>query len=144
MELYLLNTVEGLKPCNDDDYDSKRKLKIGQIYKAKIVLARNLDFHRKYFALINTAWAYQGEKREAFFHHDVNCFRKTVEIAAGCCEKIYSLSRKEWIEIPKSISFDKMDELEFRELYDRVKDVLFRTFLTHITEEEFMANLMNY
>lgn len=144
MELYLLNTVEGLKPCYDSDYDNKKKLKIGQTYKAKIVLARNLDFHRKYFSLINTAWAYQGEKREEFFHHDINCFRKTVEIAAGCCEKCYSLSRREWIEIPKSISFEKMDELEFRDLYDRVKDVLFKTFLTHITEEEFMQNLTNY
>lgn len=142
--MYLLNTAEGLKPCKDEDYDNKKKLKIGQIYRAKIVLARNLDFHRKYFSLINTAWAYQGEAREEFFHHDVNCFRKTVEIAAGCCEKIYSLSRQEWIEIPKSISFEKMDELEFRELYDRVKDVLFKTFLTHVTEEEFMTNLMNY
>lgn len=144
MEMYLLNTVEGLKPCNDDDYDSKKKLKIGHVYKAKIVLVRNLDFHRKYFALINTAWSYQDERREAFFHHDVNCFRKTVEVAAGCCERIYSLSRHEWVEIPKSISFEKMDELEFRDLYERVKDVLFSTFLTHITEKDFMGNLINY
>lgn len=144
MELYLLNTVEGLKPLYDADYDNKKKLKIGQAYKAKIVLARNLDFHRKYFSLINTAWAYQSETREEFFHHDVNCFRKTVEVAAGCCDRIYSITRREWIDIPKSISFEKMDELEFRELYDRVKDVLFKTFLTHISEKEFMSNLMNY
>lgn len=144
MELYLLNTVEGLKPMYDADFDNKRKLKIGQTYKAKIVLVRNLDFHRKYFSLINTAWAYQSEAREEFFHHDIGCFRKTVEVAAGCCERIYSLSRHEWIEIPKSISFDKMDELEFRDLYGRVRDVLFKTFLTHISEEEFMRNLVDY
>lgn len=144
MEMLLLNTVEGLKPCFDADYDNKKKLKIGQTYKAKIVLARNLDFHRKYFSLINTAWAYQSEAREEFFFHDINCFRKTVEIAAGNCEKVYSLVRGEWVDIPKSISFDKMDELEFRDLYERVKDVLFKTFLTHISEEEFMSNLINY
>lgn len=144
MELYLLNTVEGFKPLYDADYDNKKKLKIGQTYKAKIVLVRNLNFHRKYFSLINTAWAYQSEAREEFFHHDVECFRKTVEVAAGCCDRVYSLSRKEWMDVPKSISFEKMDEIEFRDLYERVKDVLFKTFLTHISEEEFMSNLMNF
>jgi len=55
MELYLLNTSEGLKPCYDKDYDEKKKLKIGATYKAKITLARNVQFHRKYFSLINLA-----------------------------------------------------------------------------------------
>ena len=26
MELYLLNTLEGLKPCYDSDYDEKKKI----------------------------------------------------------------------------------------------------------------------
>ena len=35
MEIRLLNTPSGLKPLYDEDYDQKKKLKIGEIYKAK-------------------------------------------------------------------------------------------------------------
>ncbi len=144
MELLLLNTDGGLKPCYDEDYDNKKKLKLGQIYKAKITLARNIDFHRKYFALINCAWAYQNEKTTAYFKNDINSFRKTIEVAAGHCDTLFNLRLKEWVDVPKSIAFDKMDELEFRELYDRVKDIIFSMFIKNISEEEFMNNLINF
>jgi hypothetical protein len=144
MELLLLNTDGGLKPCYDEDYDNKKKLKLGQIYKAKITIARNIDFHRKYFALINCAWAYQNEKTTAYFKNDINSFRKTIEVAAGHCDTLFNLRLKEWVDVPKSIAFDKMDELEFRELYDRVKDIIFSMFIKNVSEEEFMNNLINF
>ena len=37
MKLLLLNTREGLKPLTDDDYDEKKKLKIGEIYEVRLV-----------------------------------------------------------------------------------------------------------
>lgn len=144
MELFLMNTSEGLKPCYDEDYEEKRKLKIGQIYKAKITLARNVDLHRKYFKLISVAWEYQDEKVVEFFKQNVDLFRKSVEMSAGLCDTVFSLSRKEWIDIPKSISFDKMDEFEFRELYESVKGVLFQVFLKNVSEEEFEKNLKDF
>ena len=144
MDIYCTNTARGLVPNYDADYDSKKKLKIGETYKCKITKPRNYEFHRRYFALINCAFEYLDERQTDFFKNDVELFRKTVEIAAGNCELVYSIKRQEWIEIPKSISFSSMDDLEFQELYERVKGVLFDTFLTHITEEEFMSNLINF
>ena len=144
MELNLLNTAGGLVPCDDNDYEEKRKLKIGQIYKATIKLNRNYRLHRKYFALINCAWAYQNERQTAFFKGSVEIFRKTMEMAAGHCERVYSIEHKEWQDVPKSIAFDKMDEAEFRELYERVKDVLFATALRGVSEEEFLDALANF
>ena len=144
MELYLLNTTSGLKPCYDEDYEEKKKLKIGETYKAKITLARNLKFHKKFFAFINCAWEYQNEKVVEFFHHNKDAFRKTVVIAAGWYEPVYSIDKKEWTQNYKSIAFDKMDEAEFMDLYDNVKRVLFQTFLRHIDEEEFVKNLINF
>lgn len=143
MYLFCTNTVRGLIPCYDSDYEEKRKLRIGETYRCNITLAKGIAFHRKYFALINCAWAYQNERTVEHFK-TVDSFRKTVEIAAGHCDTIYSIARKEWIEVPKSIAFDKTDELEFRELYERVKDVLFGVFLKNISEEEFMKNLVNF
>lgn len=143
MKLLLLNTSQGLKPCYDEDFDEKKKLKLGEVYEVTIKKSRNYLLHKKYFSLINTAWEYQSERVVEHFKN-VDCFRKTVEIAAGWCDTVYSISRKEWVEIPKSIAFDKMDEFEFRDLYERVKDVLFKYFLKNISEEEFTRNLINY
>lgn len=144
MELRLLNTPSGLKPLYDEDYDQKKKLKIGEIYKVKITIARNINFHRKYFALINCAWAYQNESTTKHFKNNVECFRKTVEIAAGHCDTVYNLSLKSWVDIPKSIAFDKLKQEEFEDLYERVKDVLFTTFLKGIDEEEFLNNMIDF
>ena len=71
-------------------------------------------------------------------------FRKTVEMAAGHCEMVYRLESKEWVEVPKSIAYDKIDEVEFRDLYERVKDVLLLVFLKGISEEEFLDALANF
>lgn len=143
MKLNLQNTARGLIPCYDDDFDEKKKLKIGEIYKVEIKLYRNYDFHKKYFALINCAWEYLTEKQQEFIKSK-NGFRKTLQIAAGWCEVTYSIARKDWIEESKSIAFDEMDNAEFETLYNGVKDVLFTTFLRNISEEEFMKNLINF
>lgn len=138
MKLLLLNTPTGLKPLYDADFEEKRKLRLGEVYQAEIKMARNLQFHRKYFALINTAWEYLNEATTAHFGGNIETFRKCVEVAAGHCDKAYHLATKSWIEVPKSIAFNKMDEAAFADLYERVKDVLFRVFLRDIDEQEFI------
>ena len=144
MKLLLLNTSQGLKPCYDSDYEERKKLKIGETYMADIKVPRNLEFHKKYFALIHCAWEYQNEKVVAHFRHNVELFRKSVEITAGWCEMQYSIKRKEWIEAPKSIAFDKMDQAEFDSHYENVKTVLFTVFLKNISEVEFQTNLASF
>lgn len=143
MEIFLLNTSQGLKPLYDEDYEERKKLKIGETYKAKITVPRNLDFHRKYFALIKCAWEYQNEAVVSHFK-TIEHFRKSVEMAAGYSDTVFNISLKSWVEIPKSIAFDKMGNDEFSEMYERIKDVLFKIFLKNITEEEFLKNLINF
>jgi len=143
MKLNLLNTTSGLKPCYDDDFDEKKKLKLGQVYQVEIKLLRNYEFLQKYFALINCSWEYLTEKQREFIKSKEN-FRKTLQIAAGWSDTYYSIKRKEWIEESKSISFESMTEEEFVTLYENVKDTLFATFLRNVSEEEFMRNLINF
>ena len=69
---------------------------------------------------------------------------KYVEVASGHCEMFFSPELKEWVEVPMSISFSKMDEFAFRELYEKVRHTLFTVFLNHISIEEFENNLINY
>ena len=143
MELFLLNTSVGLKPLYDADFDERKKLRVGETYKATITIPRNLAFHRKYFALINCAWEYLTEAQQAPFVN-IEQFRKHLEVAAGWYEQWYSPDYNLHLRIPKSISFSKMSGDEFSELYKRIKDVLFTHFLTNISEEEFTKNLINF
>lgn len=145
MKFTAIKTANGLKPAFDEDYESYSKLKNGDSFTVEIRKQRNPQFHRLYFSLINCAYAYQNEKRcELLFSNSIDKFRKTVEVSAGHCETIYSQKLECFVDVPKSIAFNKMDEFEFRELYERIKDVLFKSYLNHISEDEFNRNLINY
>ena len=141
MKINLLNTSRGLVPMYDYDYDEKKKLRIGEVYCAEVRLQRNYEFLKKYFALINCAWEYLTEP-QAEFYKNKEIFRKIIEVVAGHCEKWYSPELKKWVEIPKSISFDKMDNAEFQDLYSRVLDVIIISL--KIDREEFERNISNF
>jgi hypothetical protein len=143
MRFLVVNTPRGLIPLGDDDYEEKHKLKIGQTYSVEVKVARNVDFHRKYFALISYAWEFLNEQETATFKSKDN-FRKYLEISAGHCEVIYHPRLQEFVEIPKSISFGSMDNAQFSDLYDRVKDVIFSIIGSRVTREEFERILIDF
>lgn len=143
MKLLVINTPRGLVPMGDDDFDEKKKLKLGQTYSVEIKVARNVDFHRKYFALIAYAWEFLNEQETATFKSKDN-FRKYLEMAAGHCDVIYHPRLQEFVEIPKSISFGSMDNTAFSELYERVKDVIFSIIGDRVTREEFERLLIDF
>lgn len=145
MELLLYNTPSGLKPCYDEDYEEKKKLKIGEIYKAKITIPRNIKHHRKFFAMLKTCWEYQSEERRAkMFQNSFDLFRQTVLLAAGISNRIWDVNAKRFIDIPKSISFSNMTQTEFDEVYNRCFDVLCSTFVSHVSRYELESNFYNF
>lgn len=143
MRLVVVNTPRGLIPMGDDDYDEKKKLKIGQTYSVEVKVMRNVDFHRKYFALIAYAWEFLNEKELDTFKTKDN-FRKYLEISAGHCDVIFHPRLQEFVEIPRSISFGSMDNTEFSELYRRIKDVIFSIIGGRVTEAEFERLLLDF
>lgn len=141
--MLVVNTPRGLVPFGDDDYDQKKKLKVGEAYNVEVKVARNVEFHRKYFALIAYAWEFLNEKEIQTFKNKDN-FRKYLEVAAGHCEVIYHPRLQEFVEIPKSISFGSMDNTSFNDLYKRVKDVIFSIIGGRVSEKEFERLLLDF
>lgn len=141
MKINLVVTEDGFVCATDKDKEEKKTLKRGTIVECTIKEYRNYKFHKKYFSLINCAWEYLNEEQQQFFYNSKDSFRKTVEISAGHCEPVYNRTRNEWIDMPKSVAFDKMTEAEFSQLYERVKDVLYSLFLTSVNREEFENEL---
>lgn len=144
MKINLQVTSEGFKCASDEDWEKKKTLKRGTIVECTVKEYRNYKFHKLYFSMINLSWEYLDESQRAFFKENVDTFRKTVEIAAGHYEPVYSVSRHMWLEVPKSIAFDKLDEASFHELYERVKTVIFQTFIPQIKMDEFEYALKDF
>lgn len=145
MKIKVICTPLGLQPIYEEDYDSKKKLKVGECYTAEIRLIRNLQFHKKAFSLLNTAWLLLPERTQNGFR-SIDAFRDTITVAAGFVDVFYDIKRKGYIERPKSWSFDSMDNAEFEELYERMKDVIWGILSSRvsITQDVFEQYLANY
>jgi len=148
MRINVLNTTMGLIPLDLDDHDEKKKLKIGEVYEASIVLKRNYRLHKLFFALINCAFEYlndeQTERLGGYNRIGKENFRKDMLIAAGVTTSYYSAVDGDFRVEAKSLAFDRMDDAEFRDVYDAVKDAIFRTVLRGISEEEFNKRLIGF
>lgn len=146
MKLNLVNTPRGfLVPESDADYDGKARLRIGETYTAEIKLVRNPELHRLYFQMLRTAWEFLPEAvRSEKFHGNQEAFRKCMEITAGYYEEFYSPRFKDWVQGPKSIAFEKLDETGFRELYNGVRAVLDKILTRYIPLETFEQYFLKF
>ena len=145
MKINLFNTPQGLIPLYDEDLDEKKKLRLGEVYAAEIRVPRNYKFHKKFFALINTGYSLLPERTQNGFR-SVEGFRQYVTVAAGYYDTYFSPRLREFVEIPKSISFASMDDAEFAKCYDAVKDVIWGILSSkiNITQQVFEQYLSTF
>lgn len=144
MEIHLVRTSLGLQAYSDEDYDLLKKIKVGSVVKAKIVQPRNVKFHRKFFAMLNAAWDCLTEQQRNNLHSKDN-FREQLLITSGFVEPLYDMYGQKFLERAKSISFAKMDEPAFSEVYNRVLDTILTLLVGNgVSEEEFNYILRNY
>ena len=144
MKLTCVNTSVGLVPLGDADHDAKGKLLSGAIYEVDVKEFRNHRFHRKFFALVRLSFEYLTEGERAGFRENVELWRAYITVAAGFADVFFSPSRGEFVEYPKSIAFDKMNESEFGDLYERVKDVVWSIIGERVSASDFESKLSNF
>ena len=143
MKLQVICTTNGLVPLGDDSYEEKRKLRVGQVYECEVKVVRNYRFLKKAFALLNAAWSLMNERQQAGWRSKEG-FRNYLTVAAGHYDTYYNQRLQAFVELPRSWSCDKMDEAEFSNLYDRMKDVIFAVLGDRVTEEIFDKVLANF
>jgi hypothetical protein len=139
-DVTLMKSTNGaLIPCDAGAQEFIAKLKAGAGVRAKISKVRNINFHRKFFALLNIgfeAWEtpdleYAGMKVEKEFER----FRKDVTILAGFYTPVYNMKGEVRLEA-KSIAFGNMSEDEFERVYSAVANVLLTRILKNYTRED--------
>lgn len=144
MKVNLVRKDFGLFPAEDDDMGKVLKIKKGAVVEASIKKVRNYALLRKFWALIHVAWSFLTEAQQAFFHGSEDGFRCTLEVAAGYYDEFYDVQRGAWVQKPKSIAFDKMDEAEFSLLYEAVVNVIFSIFNGRVNKEQFYNALKDF
>lgn len=136
MKITFIKLLNGtFKPAYDSDYESAKKIKLGEPYEFDYKKPRNYLFHKKFFALLNMVF----ENQERFDNIDV--LREELTIAAGFYEiriGLDGIERKK----AKSISFANMDDLEFSELYNRIIDAIVKHF--RFEREDILENIEQY
>ena len=128
-----------LVPANEETGENMERYRLGDLLRSNFAKARNGQFHRKFFALLDvgydsgepeaivTDWGIPQKNREQF--------RSQVIIMAGFYETVFSLQGKFRV-VPKSISFSKMEEHEFSKLYSEVANVILERVLTNYTKAD--------
>lgn len=145
-DIYLIKTPTGaLVPADSQSAEYLQKQKIGQGFRASITRARNIKFHRKFFALLNYAFDRWEPKEKLYKGKPVaknfNQFRADITILAGYYETAIRMNGTVRVT-PKSIAFHRMDEDEFSALYSAVIDVLLQRIFIDQTRED-VDNVVN-
>lgn len=128
-----------LVPGNDETTERLEKLKTGDVLRGDFKKARNGLFLRKFFALLDIgydAWE-PGEldtKRGAP-EKNRERFRAQVTVMAGFYNPVFNIDGSVQL-IPKSVSFAKMDEDEFGQVYSAVANVLLANILGNYTRAD--------
>lgn len=131
MKIRLIRTLTGYTPADAEAQEVAKRHKPGQVVMADVVVPRNNKFHRKYFALLKLGFEYwepeQGAGPRAYKGHVIaknfDRFRGDVAILAGFYDATWNINGELRLE-PKSISFVKMEEDEFEQLYHATVQVL--------------------
>lgn len=151
-DITVQKTPTGWVPADEPSRAVHSKQKLGAVISADFKQARNYQFHKKLFALLNLAFdywdiselEYKGEKVTKNFDR----FRKDVTIIAGFYEPTYNIRNEVRLEA-KSISFASMSQDDFDALYNAVLNVLLERVLkakgfTRETVDELVDQLMSF
>jgi len=120
-------------PAYNSDYEESAKVKLGGV--VSTIRARNPDFHKKFFALLNLCFANQDQDI------NFNLFRKKMIVNAGYYDEVVEKDGHV-NKFPHSISFDNMDQTTFEKLYSDMLNVVAVKLKT--SPDEIKLELINF
>ena len=135
MQITLIKTLSGFKLAYNSDHEMVKKIPLNEPIVYDWKKPRNYKFHKKFFALLNLVY----ENQEQF--NNIDRLRSQLTIKAGYYETFFDIDGVEQFEA-KSISFAKMDEAEFSELYSRIIDVVVQWL--GVDKEDILTEIEQY
>jgi len=129
-KLFCIKVDGVLRPSTEWAEETLAKIKNGTQVQVEIKQPRNIQFHRLFFAMIKLAHQNQD-------HYETpELLLVALKVALGHVETVIAKDGNT-VYIPKSISFAKMDELEFRDFFDHAADLIVKHMLQGTDKEDF-------
>ena len=128
---------QSLRPADAQAEAYMGKIPFAEQVVVKISRPRNPEFHRKLFSLLSLV--FENQERYQNFEN----FRHEIVMRAGFFEQHVHLTGKVSY-VAKSLAFDKMDETEFADLYDRCCAVIQQYFWPEIEAAEIEEAVLDY
>lgn len=126
-----IKKLGALRPIDDTGQEVLGHLGDGEIIEVEFRKKRNVQHHRKFWALMTIVWNNIDHGR----YPTVESLVAAIKISTGHREMI-TLPNGTEVYIPRSISFAKMDQTEFERFYDRMCDVIAEYWLPGVTSQE--------
>lgn len=125
-----------LRPAGEQSRHAFSRFEIGEVFPVEVKKTRNIKNHRRFFALIQVVSSYSE-----IFNTEEKALH-AVKIAAGHCDFVpHPLEPGELMAIPKSISFAKMDEIEFQRFFSSAVQGVLSHILPQMDERSMEAAL---
>lgn len=143
MKILCVITETGLTPKYESDREEFKKLKRNAEVVVEIKKGKNIEFHKKYFALLKLTFENFPEWLEDTLNvHSVEDLRTRIKIDLG----LYDISHygNQSIIVPKSIAFDKMDETEFEKFYRMSVNHIIKNYLKGVSNEQIEEEIWKF
>ncbi len=146
MDVTLTKTRAGYVPGDPEAEEWDKTVKLGNSIRVSVTKIRNILFHRKYMALLNIGFD-NWEPGEIDSKHgtplkNFDRFRKDIAILCGYYDIVVRLDGTTRPEA-KSISFAKMEEDTFSDLYSKTIDVLLKNVYGVDMTEDKLNNIVD-
>lgn len=123
-------TLTGLSADDEAASDLLRKVQVGEVVRVEVTKPRVHKNLRRWWALMNLIHQNSDQFRSPEQAHDY------VKILAGHCTQIVSKSTGEVYLVADSISFGRMDEVEFQQVWQRAIKAVAEHIIPGIDEQE--------
>jgi hypothetical protein len=140
LKIHLVKTQAGMVAADHETEEYLKKIGLGEMIGGEFKKTRNYRFLKKWFALLNIGYDnWQAPEVESVHGVPVKNFerfRGDICILCGFYHQTIRLNGEVRIE-PKSVSFGRMTEDEFSDLYSKTITVLIENvWRGSLTEEE--------
>ena len=131
-DLYMFRRGNFLFPCGPLDSEGLERFPKGSRLKVKITQPRSIGLHRLYWAALQLVRDNMDDPPS------LDALHAAVKVRLGYVTPI-KFKSGEVVQIPGSIAFDQMDEAEFRQFFERFKDLVRTKLIPGIGKQAFEA-----
>lgn len=133
---YIRKTGQLIFPADEISRKYLEELKNGNYKCRKFTRDRDLPKHKRWWAMVNFAYDHWDvDETDGIMKMCFDDFRKKIIILCGYSRQVWSLDGTFTVEA-ESISFKKMDDVKFDELYKKTVQVILTHVLRNYTEDD--------